>query len=624
MSSDVQETADLEPGSRPRRPWPISVLLWTVGIGLGSGLLELGVFLLKCHYLDPRNYNVSRHYPWMFPLAGLTVVVVPGLLLALAALIWPRRIASEVVIGVLTFPAYLGFLFRWPIATLACLILSTGLALQTARMLAKHVRWFDRWLVRGLAGVATLLAVSAMADLGPSAWAKPRSLITNGDRSKKAKNVVLIVLDTVRAGSLSLYGYDRETTPNLARWAARGVRFDRAYSTAPWTAPSHASMFTGKWSRQLSVGWNRPLDGTSPTLAEFLGERGYATAGFVANTTYCSYETGLDRGFAHYEDYDVTPGAVLLCSSVVQRTLNFLYTHPSLARRLGQTESIGSPRKTASRINKDFLNWLDRQDDRPFFAFLNFFDVHHPYFPPEPIEGLPFGGKPESFDDYWMLKTWWDYDKLRLDPRDVAVARDAYDHCIAYLDREIGRLFEDFERRGILENTLIIVTSDHGEHLGERQLFGHGCSVYLPELHVPLLVIEPGGIAGGSVVKEPVSLRNLAATVVDRLDLGEESPFPGRSLAQTWAPGEKDVRLPFEPLLSEIDAPFEADPNHGRSPVCRGPLTSLVDRNFHYIHNGDGREELYHLESDPAESRNLANSAESLSILDRFRSHLKR
>src|SRR5262249_1413595 len=125
-----------------------------------------------------------------------------------------------------------------------------------------------------------------------------------------AKNVLLIVLDTVRAQSLSLYGYSRDTTPNLRRIAARGVRFDQALSTAPWTAPSHASMFTGRWPHELSIGWSRPLDATHPTLAEFLSARGYKTAGFVANTTYCSYETGLDRGFARYDDYDVTPRTV--------------------------------------------------------------------------------------------------------------------------------------------------------------------------------------------------------------------------------------------------------------------------------------------------------------------------
>ena len=148
---------------------------------------------------------------------------------------------------------------------------------------------------------------------------------------RAGKNVILIVLDTVRADRLGVYGYERDTTPNLARLASRGVRFARAFSTAPWTAPSHASLFTGRWPHELSIGWDRPLDSTHATLAEVLAADGYLTAGFVANTTYCSYETGLDRGFAHYEDYDVTLRGVLLCSSLVERTMNFVHKHPGLA-----------------------------------------------------------------------------------------------------------------------------------------------------------------------------------------------------------------------------------------------------------------------------------------------------
>ena len=116
-------------------------------------------------------------------------------------------------------------------------------------------------------------------------------------------NVLLIVLDTVRADHLSLYGYRRATSPTLARLAKRGIRFDEARATAPWTLPSHASMFTGRWPHELEVRWLAPLRWNFPTLAEYLGSQGYATAGFVANTLYCSYDTGLDRGFTHYEDY---------------------------------------------------------------------------------------------------------------------------------------------------------------------------------------------------------------------------------------------------------------------------------------------------------------------------------
>ena len=119
---------------------------------------------------------------------------------------------------------------------------------------------------------------------------------------------------------MSLYGYGRDTTPNLARLARRGVTFTQARSTAPWTLPSHASMMTGRWPHQQSARLHGPLDGRHTTLAQFLAAHGYATAGFVANTTYCSAETGLARGFAHYEDHDLSPQGIL-CTSALGRRL---------------------------------------------------------------------------------------------------------------------------------------------------------------------------------------------------------------------------------------------------------------------------------------------------------------
>jgi arylsulfatase A-like enzyme len=417
--------------------------------------------------------------------------------------------------------------------------------------------------------------------------------------------VILIVLDTVRAQSLSLYGYGRDTTPNLTRIAARGIRFDRAFSTAPWTAPSHASMFTGKLPHEMTVNWNRPLDQSSPTLAGTLAARGYATAGFVANTTYCSYETGLDRGFAHYEDYDVSLAEILSCSAIVQRTLNFAHHHPVLARRLGLGELAGSRRKCAARINHDFLSWLDRNSGRPYFAFLNYFDAHHPFVPPlaESQALPPLGRTPATPGEMRLLRDWWERDKRNLDPRDLELVRDCYDQCIASLDLHVGRLFDELERRDLLRETIVVITSDHGEHLGEHGLFGHGCSLYLPEIHVPLIVVAPGIAPEGRVVKEPVSLRDIPGTVDDLL--GPQGTgtgvFPGRSLAVTWS----GAAVAAVPVVSEIDAPPEADPNHGRSPSSRGPMTSLIDGHKHVIKNGDGREERYDLDEDADEAHDL-------------------
>jgi arylsulfatase A-like enzyme len=373
-------------------------------------------------------------------------------------------------------------------------------------------------------------------------------------------------------------------------------------------------MLTGRWPHELSVGWDRPLDGARPTLAEYLGGRGYATAGFVANTTYCSYETGLARGFAHYEDYDVTPRAVLLCSALVQRALNFADKHPAVERALalGAARPPSAHRKGAARINEDFLDWLSARGNRPFFAFLNYFDAHHPYLTPD-REGEPaaFGRAPESADDFRTLRAWWGMDKRRLGPRERDLARDAYDRCIASLDRQLGRLLDELDRRGLLRETLVVVTADHGEHLGEQHLYGHGTSLYRPELHVPLVVLPPGR-ESGRVVREPVSLRDIPATVVDLVGLGDGSPFPGRPLS-AGRPGA-------EPVLSEVEAPPEDDPNRGESPACLGPMTSLVGWGYHYIRNGDGREELFDLEADPGEAHNLAAAVS----LEPFRAAMRR
>lgn len=604
-------------------PGPRVVLLWSAWFGIVAGFLELGAFLAKCNLLDTRNYNTSRHFVWMYPVAGLAIVGVPGSLLAVASLVRRGRVPSSLVIGVLAFVAALGVVFRAPISTVACLLLAGGIGAQLGRYLGARSATFHRCVRRSLPVLLVLLAATAAVSFGRGIGQYARG--GSPRPPSGSKNVLLIVLDTVRADSLSLYGYPRETTPNLTRIAARGVRFDRAFATAPWTAPSHASMFTGRWAHELSVGWNSPLDATTPTLAEFFAARGYDTAGFVANTTYCSHETGLDRGFARYDDYDVTPRSVLLCSAVVQRVVNFLGTHPRLTHVLGGGGSSSPFRKSAARINGDFLAWESGRGgvDRPFFAFLNYYDAHHPYLTPEPWEGGPPGRRPESADDFGLLRSWWGLDKRRLDQRQVELARDSYDRCIAYLDAQIGRLHDELDRRGLLRDTIVVVTADHGEHLGEQRLFGHGVSLYSKELHVPLIVLGPDGvIPRGQVVRTPVSLRDLAATVADRSGVAPEtSPFPGRSLARAWS-GAPARDAMTELVRSEVQAPPEDDPNRGRSPVQRGPMTSLVAGTLHYIRNGDGREELYDLDSDSAEEHDLAAAPGSARALRGFRDRL--
>jgi arylsulfatase A-like enzyme len=372
------------------------------------------------------------------------------------------------------------------------------------------------------------------------------------------------------------------------------------------------------------------------TLAEYLGDHGYATAGFVSNAGYCSYETGLNRGFTHYEDYVLERLASLRTAGLIDAAVKSFgnLTQPldqGWVHRLRATVSdwfFPEERKNAQRINRDVLAWFGKRQEpeRPFFVFLNYLDTHTPYLLP-PGARHRFGTNPEAKRDYVdILMNWKSLYKHRLPHRYAILAHDAYDNCVAYLDDQLGKLFDELERHGILDRTLVIVTSDHGEGLGEHNLYTHGESLYRTEIHVPLLILTPSLRPSGTVVHETVSLRDLPATVVDLVGLEQGTPFPGRSLAPLWA---KSPTAPaptqMDTVLSELAAPNPSNPNHGRSPAYRGPMISLAEGDFVYIRNdGDGGEELFNQRTDPKELNNLAGAEAMQTVLQLFRDHLAR
>ncbi len=146
-------------------------------------------------------------------------------------------------------------------------------------------------------------------------------------------------------------------------------------------------------------------------------------------------------------------------------------------------------------VHRELLDWLSsrRQPERPFFAFVNFYDAHYPYELPNGSEHR-FGGMPRNPREVDLLRNWWTIDKRRLSRQEIAFVRDAYDECVADLDEQVGRLLGDLGRRGVLERTWLIITSDHGESFGEQPgFFGHGTSLYQPQLHVPLVIVPPSG-----------------------------------------------------------------------------------------------------------------------------------
>jgi arylsulfatase A-like enzyme len=618
----------------PNRLGPLDLLVLAAWCGLAGGLLEVGSRVLF-RAINPfhRLYLISRHFVWLTPLVNLLLMFSLGLCLALLALAWPRfggwigprLIGAFAILPILMVASPLIFPEAWFILALGAASLSVPLVERRPAV----VRWRMVQTFPVLLAVDLLLASTVVGG----DWLKQRREAALPHPPAGSPNVLFIVLDTVRADHLSLYGYRRPTTPTLERLAKRGIRFDAARATAPWTLMSHASFFTGRWPHELGVEWLTPLRTNYPMLAEYMAERGYATAGLVANDGYCSYETGLNRGFTHYEDYTIERLSFLRASVVVEAGLRAFITVGlrSSTGLLNATQEWLRPifrvavRRDAESINRGFLNWLDRRQDtgRPFFAFLNYFDAHTPY--KVPSDGTRrFGRKPQTREEIWTIYDEWTFlDKLRLPPHHLTLARDCYDSCLVYLDAEIGQLYDDLERRGVLANTWIVITSDHGEGLGEHDLFEHGLSLYSTEMHVPLLIVPPSNTKLGRVVRECVSLRDLPATVVELAGLSTESPFPGHSLSTLWTnSGARSVDAVSD-VLSELPSPNPTDSSHGRSPARRGPLVSLVDGDLLYIRNeADGTEELYNERDDPRELTNRAASASMRGVLQRLRERL--
>jgi arylsulfatase A-like enzyme len=621
---------ETEAGSLPNRPSAGLVLLFSMWLGLVAGLLDLGFVVLKKHVSDD-FYRLGEGFPWIIPTVVAALVLLPSLVLVLV--IRSRR--GRIPIGIaVALPAFVGFLdlcARLPLAFWASLLFSAGLAVQLARIVRPRERAFTRFVRRTAPLLVGVVVALELATTGARDWAERRAIAALPPPPSSARNVLLIVWDTVRAKNLSLHGYDRRTAPNLERLASLGVRFEHAFATSPWTLPSHASLFTGRWPHELSAGWREPLDDTHITLAEKLGSLGYDTAGFVANLDYCARETGLGRGFAHYEDYPLGLWEAFTRYAGLGRrgdlfSLSLAVDKLTGGRRVGSRPWIPYLKehaKGAAEIDSAFSRWLawQRPRKRPFFAYLNYNEAHTPYEVPDDSP-RGFGLRPSSWRDRLVLQQWAMIDKTKQPMRDVQLANDLYDDSIAYLDRRLGALLDELGKSGVLENTVVVVTSDHGEHLGDHLLFFHGCSLYRQLVEVPLVIVSPNDVPRGQAIAEPVSLRDMPATVVDLLGLDRGATFPGHSLARFWRRGEGEDPPRPEPLLMETDPPTLLV-NQGREPAAKGPMQGIIAGGMHYIRSGDGREELYALNVDPDEEMNIAGLPDAQEALAGFRGALQ-
>lgn len=504
------------------------ILIAALWMGLVAGLLEGALYHVPpiVSFLLRQGLRLGPDRLWLATATNLVWFGLAALPVILLHHRWP---------GVVTVPRALGAASGLAALSLVMIytrmhgagqaLLAIGIGAQTARFLVGRDEAFVRFMRRTLVPLVALFALCTAGAILLPRFRETRAMAAAPALPPGRPNVLLIILDTVRGFNLSLHGYARETTPHIEERAGESVVFDQAMATASWTLPSHSSMFTGQYTFALTADVRVPLDNTYRTLAEVFTAEGYRTGGFVANTPYCSRPFGLGRGFLHYEDFPLTAQQALRHSTLGRWVMAQVLTR--FRERQGNHDLFD--RRKAPAITDGFLAWSGSDTARPYFAFLNYYDAHHPYLPPAPYDRRFAPASQRVFVP-------WDVDdsKIKYTPAMLEEARNAYDGAIGYLDQEMGRLFDSLAARGALDNTIVILAADHGEHFGEHGLTSHGNSVYRPVLQVPLLIRYPARVPGGRRISAPVTLRDIGATALDLAGIVPSQPWPGASLRATW------------------------------------------------------------------------------------------
>jgi arylsulfatase A-like enzyme len=384
-------------------------------------------------------------------------------------------------------------------------------------------------------------------------------------------NVLLISIDSLRADHLSGYGYDRQTSPRIDELAQQGVRFSSAVTSSPWTLPSHMSLFTGLDALSHGV-WqhNRRLASDVPTLTQALKASGYETGGVVAGP-FLSASWGFGRGFDFYDDFSVGR----LGGGADHRQITSPRVLDAAARWIGQ--------------------WNDGARAKPFFLFVHFWDVHYDYRPPVPYD--------RAFETgYAGPITPVGYERNReiqkgMDPAALAFIESQYDGEILFTDDHVGRLLDALDALEVLDQTLVVVTADHGEEFFEHGRKGHRRGLYDEVMLVPLIMRWPSRIPAKTVVEAPVRLIDVAPTILE---------YVGVDSAALGDPGP--------PLYSARDlSPLIADPNHEEMPrlafmdLHGGQRQGIRTGDRKFIAEPKGIAELYDIHGDSGELDNLAD-----------------
>jgi arylsulfatase A-like enzyme len=455
---------------------------------------------------------------------------------------------------------------------------------------------------------AALLIVFGCAGLSNLTTLAKANRPQTGAPRKPGPNVVLITMDTVRADHVSLYGYGRHTTPNLEKLAQSSTVFTHAMSASNVTVISHAAMFTGLYGSWNGVGkpngapsHGGPLLDKYATLPVILAKEGYFTGAVVANTGNLQAGFGFDRGFQFFDSL-TSPQLIRLDNPCFLRN----GARRILDRFTATTEFDLSTRR-AEEINREAFGFLDqaRTTARPFFLFLNYMDAHSAYAPPAPFGDL-YPGKDGTarLTRYLQLTNDLAAGKAKLPQRELQHYISQYDGGISYIDFQIGELIHGLENRGLFENTLIVITADHGEALGDRNLLFHGLSVYQNQVHVPLIIKYPGRSVS-QVVGTTVGHVDLLPTILDVAGISIPDSLQGWSLKQNVGDARRTI----------ISEGFPR-PGFARIPGFNTTQRAIYEGKWKLMETKFGHRELYDVESDQAETHDLCSvhSAECAGI----------
>jgi len=424
--------------------------------------------------------------------------------------------------------------------------------------------------------IKIILILAVVSMLSPSCRLFPRKT-----------PVILIVLDTVRKDHLSVYGYPRKTTPFLEKLAKESVVFNNAYTPIPLTAPAHTSLFTSAYPSEHQVlenGWQL-LNWRRPLLAEVLKKNGYQT-GAVVGSAILHRGLKLNRGFDFYKDDEFT-----ILTSTAKKNLE---------QDSAEDDETGARTKKAHKrqaqdVTKWCRKWLEGiRPKAPFFLFAHFWDAHRAYYLPDTFV-RPFQVDPE-------FAAWLEANHYLL--KDHYELINEYDNAIFYLDQNLESLFLYLDQKGILNRALIIITADHGEGLGQHNIYWHCLRIYQEQTRVPLLIRFPDQYRAGAKIDANVSLIDLAPTILDFLKLKDPMQGRGESLLPLIS-GEKKERRACE----FIERKWYPKENLAKlEKWAPGKKAGIICGEWKAIWASEEPAELYHLNDDAFELTNLKDT----------------